>query len=491
LILPSGIYSSEDFRCVLICSLAQQLGIDPLLYEGSFEAKEMSPVEEAIFKGMIVQIQPEMIGNPIRLTTGKKGIELGRAIIHAQIIKRKFAQISAEQYLRKNAFFFGNEDAETQRKVGYSLKVISSAFSSVNGGSYYAEIVKDLIHKVGDSVFVPKDTLAKYIVGFKDLLGKFERPVYSIKKGKQVLTGYKRPKKPSRSPVFTKDENDEINALITLLWDSMTSLEKEWSECPIDDLSLVYQRVEGLINHRWSLLARYAKMTTKRLEAIRVKNEYGTDKKKRDISVDDLKTFQETIKPLDFIKSLRQLAKDDQEFLSMIEFRFQQHFSSVKEASATYTEYVMYSIYKTVEAYKPPEEKSPFAKVESMENLIRHLLIVQAKTKEFEKQRDALLKNAEKIYKAYGSAVHLVNISKKVANSAMVLASVSHEQIQEAENFGKFVFGINVSSVTDLHGKVLIKESIKRVHIGGFDMFMKPGDNGQTTITIPEFLREN
>jgi hypothetical protein len=488
-VVPSCVYTNDDIRMVMIQSLLNALDLNPRVYEGQFEASETTGELRNFAAGIITQTDKDLIKNPISLNGAMTAIQTGRSLVWAQIIKRKFSRMNAEKFLRKNNRFFGNGETDEEKKTSYVLKRINVLFEGAKDAKSYIDLTVDLIHRLGDAVPVSMATLSKYTITFKDMMDSFKRPVYTLKKGKQVLTGYKRPKKPSRSPVFSKEENEEIFKLLNPVWDSLSCYEQDWGTLDITDIADFYACVEGLIKHRWDLLQRYSKMTTKRLEDIRRNIKENEKSKKKDITSDIVSTYLKKVAaPRTTLTHIRYLAKTDTDFKSMIEFRLNASFKTVKEAEKAYVSYLSSSIYK-IEDEKSPDLEPRFnqSELKQLDYIARDIITIKRKSEEFMKQARALVVNKERLYKAAGSAIHVQNIGMKIATAYNKLQGLPQQTLRHAVYVTEYFYGINLHDYLDFDGNMKIDKNILKF-INTDMRVLVEGSHGIAGVNVPSYF---
>jgi hypothetical protein len=298
LYLPSSYLAEDGFGCLIFAI---------------FDKFSFSEIVNLDFKTTLktnVETQPRLAGLalaindslPLQLSSKKEGIELGRAMGQAIRIQGEFRNIfpdgSGMSFLRRDNAFFGNNPKEVKLikkkefKVDYLIdNLASSIFGDPVEKKFFMHLVISCLERLRLSDFSEQDydlLIARNVVPFEEVLSKQKRQVESLdKKGKRVKKD-KKPAKPGRSPVLLKCESDLLSEIITTLWDPLDSYRGEWIKSLFTyGYAGTMKTLQSIINQRWEITQKFAKLTTKRLNQIR-KLFDTKEKTKRETTTEDV-----------------------------------------------------------------------------------------------------------------------------------------------------------------------------------------------------------
>jgi hypothetical protein len=488
LVLPDGLLTSEDPRATLILLLLKRANVLPYLYRADFTPEQLPVTEEKILDGLILELNKPSV-NITKISRSVKDVEFGRAIFSATRVKRSADMYDVAELLVKNQFLFGNGTGQDENEV-YCLRALDSISESFGFDKAFVKINRKLIGLAGLECNLLESDVRKFMIPFKEYITTLNRPIYTVQKKskKTVISGYKKPKKPSRSPVFTKLENEEFSSLLNIFWDSMKTLEKEWTSVSLIDLKSVQQQIRSTIKHRFSLLENYGKVTTKRLEKIRRDLSLENTVKKKDVTGAQLSAYEEHSTPEEFLGYVRILLDDS--FKSIMEYRFKVLFATRKDAEQFYLTH-LYHLYEceipeSVKYLDPTESKF---EADKSTKIIRCILTINRLYKNYERQRETVIKSVDKPYKAYGAIVHMINTSRKISHQFNKMEENAPEDLVHAKNYLQYGLGIR-NEETHINYNVI--ERIKIVELTADTQvsdYLRAGDLGQPKVEIPAFLK--
>jgi hypothetical protein len=298
LVLPKGIFEEDNVMGCMFFAFAEELHLEVYTYEG--EAEFSRNFDEKFAIGLYFGATSNQIVN---LNRSKSGYELGKAHAFAQRVKKFFAhtpELGEEALIRDN-FFFGNNPSEktaSGQEVCFDLKrrfiglfkedqnahhlysVYLSCLSLFELNGFEEEEINKIIHN--------------HIIKIDDMIRTTFRTEYSKKKGKTVLSAVRKPNLPARSPLFLQAEMNLVHKLLSPFWDSLADLKRDYElrvfECGFASLK---KQITDLYQLRWGILSKFAKVTTKRLQAIRKMT--GAEKlKKQEVTDVQLRAFIDT-----------------------------------------------------------------------------------------------------------------------------------------------------------------------------------------------------
>lgn len=118
------------------------------------------------------------------------------------------------------------------------------------------------------------------MIGFDDVCNSFMRKSVTTtsikgKKGKAATaTKTRNPTLPRRSPVFLNREGDLVHKVLSCFWDPLTEVKEHYLEWILAyGFSAFSAKVKTVFDRRWNILAKYAQVTTRRLQELRKKGE--------------------------------------------------------------------------------------------------------------------------------------------------------------------------------------------------------------------------
>ena len=297
-VIPDTILRTDDPRSILLAVLCLFNEVIVSKFEcDDFVFSELTMPEEKRIWGIISFLRSLLEGKanaPFKLTRVKKDVDLGFNIGRAAVVKSHFERNNLMKYLRRNQFFFGNsEDEEERKSIPYGLHVIDSAFANCAFGDELSRLTKKLLFRVDATNFINREIIESFRIPFREFLKKYEKPIVSTKGRRSKVVGYRKPKKPNRSPVLTKSENQEVSQILDIYWSTLEVIKDDWETCNIGELPFYASSISAMIDHRWKLIQNYAKMTTSRLESLRAYHDWDTSIKKKDVTRIDVESYIE------------------------------------------------------------------------------------------------------------------------------------------------------------------------------------------------------
>jgi hypothetical protein len=244
--------------------------------------------------------------------------ELGRTFGYAERVKGYFAkteQLGLAALARDNFFFRNNPGeesvviVETVNKKGKRVKEnkgvpIQYGFEP-NWKVHFKpdtppelfKVMVELLHIYDiEHSCVNNDVMTKIITSnlleFDKLTDEFTRTQTTRVAGGLMKKEHQRPTLTKRSPLLLKQEMALVNKLLSPFWDDLDALKKDY-------LALIFEHsfkklkaiIKGVFDRRWSILTSLGRLTTKRLQEVRVYMESGTELKKSAVSLDTLQNF--------------------------------------------------------------------------------------------------------------------------------------------------------------------------------------------------------
>jgi hypothetical protein len=301
--IPSSYLAEDGFGCIIF-AIFEKFAFTKINYLDFKSTLNTSAETQPVLKGIALSFDDT---SPLLLSSRKEGIELGRAIGQAVRIQGEFRNIFADgsgmAFLRRDNAFFGNNPKEVKLikkkefKVDYLLDVLSSSiFGEPSEKKFFMHLVISALERLRLSDYTDNDhesMLARNVIPFEEVLSKQKRSVESLdKKGKKTKKE-KKPAKPGRSPVLLKCESDLLAELTATLWDPLDSFRAEWIKSLFTHgLQKTIKLLQNIINQRWEITQKFAKLTTKRLNQIRKLLE-SKEKTKRETTVEDVWTLIE------------------------------------------------------------------------------------------------------------------------------------------------------------------------------------------------------
>lgn len=281
----------------VIIRLALRLGYEVKHIDLESGSKRIDEKEDLLY-GLSLGIDDT---KPTNLVKSKRLLELGRAYIYALRVKEEFRHSGAMSALIKNNYFFGNNPNEEVNKIPIRYGIKSNIMSCYENKDYAQALYKVLLQLIREerlSTFSPEDyniTIQKFFIKFDDLVRNHYTPIRALQgKNRGNIIGYRRANKPRRSPLMTAGEMDFITEFITPAWSSLDILKKEYSNDVIQSCvhhNVIDTTIRNIFNKRWQLLAKFAKVTKKRLESIRKMDLKNAQLRKASVSSDHVITL--------------------------------------------------------------------------------------------------------------------------------------------------------------------------------------------------------
>jgi hypothetical protein len=210
----------------------------------------------------------------------KKSYELGQTHGQCIMVKHFFESVNPEilgaNALVKDHFFFGNNSGEVVNKVPvvYDLRHrLHSYYKDPEVG----DALLVLLNRIARAVQLSRldnqqiDTVVEHnLISFEAIVGLYRQTLTVMRRGKAVQAKARTPNKPRSSPLLLPEESELLSKLISPFWDNLSHYEEQWSNVVAEiGFSAAKARVANIINVRWQILQKFAKMTTKRLQQIR------------------------------------------------------------------------------------------------------------------------------------------------------------------------------------------------------------------------------
>jgi hypothetical protein len=209
----------------------------------------------------------------------KKDSDLGMTCGHALNVLHYFADTPelGQTALARDNFFFGNNPTEKTSKnisVGFYTKIkFITQFTEAAEGQRLWSVINYFSKIIGLTYYDPEEINAVveyHLRKFEDVCASFTHITYTSKKGKKVETGQKKANLPKKSPLLLNEESVIIDKLLSYKWESLANLAKDWIGFVMaEGFATIMEHLSQIYQSRWILLAKYAKMTTKRLQRIR------------------------------------------------------------------------------------------------------------------------------------------------------------------------------------------------------------------------------
>jgi len=291
IVIPSNCLK-HDASVFLICGvIADIIGFDLIKYEveGDYVLK---PEYDNVFHGLLQQLRAPQF---VRLERSKKGYALGSAIAAALSVKSEFEALGRVQMLRKNNFFFGNNSKELTGKkkktavaVPFGLKdTIVSAFKQEEVGEEFYKFLRDAFRVIGMTNY-SEDNYSKMVryafIPFDELVKSFFRKRRS--KGKMTEEPVAA-QKPSKTKLFTDKEFDLFMDLLDVCWNSLDLVKEEYESLIWSDPKEIFEKVKTVYSKRYTLIEKFASVTTKRLTELKNSDDTFKGYHKKDVKPDD------------------------------------------------------------------------------------------------------------------------------------------------------------------------------------------------------------
>jgi hypothetical protein len=293
--LPRGLLNEDNIVGMTLVTLADMANYRIMAYSGDGLDITTKEDKESFLVGLLIGASDSEITG---LNSSKKDLELARAYIFGLKVRGFYTANGMQAALKGNHQFFGNNpgiDRSGANRVFLPARGIAACFNDIEVGNSIYSVINGLCVAASGSGW-SDDTIKKIIkrftVSFDSLVHKHLAPIY-IQKGKQKgqISGYKKIKLPSTSPLFNKAE---LKLLVSTLSYNFGKLNgKNFHERIVEkpgNFSKIKEDVSRIISRRRVLLTKFSSVTTKRLELIR-KIENKPDLKKGQVSTEMLTRF--------------------------------------------------------------------------------------------------------------------------------------------------------------------------------------------------------
>jgi hypothetical protein len=234
--------------------------------------------------------------------------ELGRTYARAQQI---IGAVEAKQSLsldclKRNNRFFGNNpsevsvDGKVRTPVSYLAKTIEHCFIEEEWGHHLRIILNTLLRR--SHILVDQDVLTAAvkdnIIQYSECVTLFATREVVITPGagkRPSITARRVPKKPKANSLLLKSEMAVIDGISDDLFKALSGTDKDsWYEAIINQgWKTIKTSIVERANHRSEYLAKFASMTTKRLNEIRKISDSNKTKRKRDVTSTDVTSMLE------------------------------------------------------------------------------------------------------------------------------------------------------------------------------------------------------
>jgi len=271
--IPSSLEGNEYSLFLSIATLCHLSAVNLYLYESKLLVNTKKDSQKFI-DGFLVGTYS---GKPCKLDRSKKDLELGRAFAYALKLRGEMIKLEKLDLLSKNNFYFGNNPEErvsnTPIVFGAKLKFID-IFEDPKFGSAMYSVLLYLFEQVGLSQFDEKDYHASFMrhtLRFDEVVARFYQPVKTTKRGKTVVTSYRKGKKPNPSPLLTKGEYNLLMKIAGPLWTDLDHFKTEWTNSVLSTTKSdsIIDRLRRLYKSRFEFLQKFGSLTTKRLQEVR------------------------------------------------------------------------------------------------------------------------------------------------------------------------------------------------------------------------------
>jgi hypothetical protein len=227
LVISGSLFQEDNFIGAMIGSLAQKHDVD--VRKVPHQANLTNAYDEKFIIGVWFGLESTDYKNRRR---DKVSYELGRTCSWCLRIRDEFRSNPrlGDKALINDNYFFGNNPGEVTAQgqpVTFILKsrLMASIDRSETANAVYGFIsyISNLVRldNVPDEIYWK--TIANSLKPFDQMVSKHYNAVYSRKKGKTVLVGYRRPNLPKSSRLLTQGE---MNLLINFIKPVFTQLDK-------------------------------------------------------------------------------------------------------------------------------------------------------------------------------------------------------------------------------------------------------------------------
>jgi hypothetical protein len=289
--LPSLLESHEDSLFLAAATLCNIANVGVILYDSEIAINTKKDTQKFL-DGFLVGTYS---GTPCKLDRSKKDLELGRAFAYALKLRGEMIKLGKLDLLAKNNFYFGNNPEEKVDKTpipfGAKQKFIDVFEDPMFGNAMYSVFLY-LFEEAGLSQFEEKDynaSFSRHTLRFDEVVSRFYQAVKVTKRGKTIVTGFRKGKKPNPSPLLTKGEYNLIMKIATPMWHDLDQFKDEWSSTVFSTAKSdkILDRLRRLYKSRFEFLQKFGSLTTKRLQEVRAFANNAT-LKKVDITLDML-----------------------------------------------------------------------------------------------------------------------------------------------------------------------------------------------------------
>jgi hypothetical protein len=292
---PRHFFREDDFFGLIVSKIFTQFHIEVEVYESELSSEQTEDTESS-FIGLLVGIDDSGITN---LNINKNSRELGRAVIFSMKIKQYFSAHKAIRALKPNPTWFGKERSSTSELYDVKEKFfVRNFFESL----YKDPLVGLSLYRILNWVFLYRahelweDTIVnkiieRYTISFDELCRSHLAPIYGKGRDRNKIVGFKGLSLPNQSPLLTRSEYDFYLEIISDAWGNLDEIRKTYVDLILnspENFDRINRMLTDVYNRRRVLKAKYAKIATKRLEAVRSMLN-NRNIKKKDVTAEQLK----------------------------------------------------------------------------------------------------------------------------------------------------------------------------------------------------------
>jgi hypothetical protein len=313
LVLPKELFVEDSYLAAMFWNCKQEFDLE--IRETHAKINPISDELNSIFLGLWLGLYDTDF---VRKDKTKTRYELGRTLTFYERIRQDIVNNRnlGEKSLVKDQFFFNNNPTEVvyetkevynskskkteKRQIQTNIKVMYELHSLFSAVSDDKSVVDGLLgaYKYLVSLYgtydIDNDTYFKALrtclLRYDQIAHVNQRTIFvTDKDGKRVERNRKTPLIPKRNKLFLNAELGLITEILGVLWKRGKSLEKNFfDKCYRNGFTQTVSEVSSQYQVRWNALARFSKVTTRRLQAIRKLNPEKSKIKKRDVVLDDV-----------------------------------------------------------------------------------------------------------------------------------------------------------------------------------------------------------
>jgi hypothetical protein len=273
-----------------------------------FKLPDHCPIPERFLQGIFVSILEARFSNLDH--SDRDEIQSGVMCANAQRVYGYFRNNPelGIKMLKKDNFFFNNSFGQKMTKknleieLNFYLEEIWFTMSTPGSADVLKSVLKSLLTLLREAAlddFTLEDQnkfIASNVMPFDEYISKLNRPIFSTtgkgKKKVRTQIGTRSPKKPRSTNLLLPAELKLILEILDPWWSTLKAYKTSWVDMNNFGCSSVRRaEINALINRRFQILERFGKLTTKRLQQVRENAGLDKSKKKKDISLDQLKKY--------------------------------------------------------------------------------------------------------------------------------------------------------------------------------------------------------